>query len=408
MNQTPQQSKFDWLTAAQFIFSILTGLLLMGSFLAGSLVIILGDSVIGIPITEGQQGSSLLFVAGVGFAGILLIPSIYHSGIRLFRGFPRRKISWKGSNWLVFTLPVFIFLGYLSQANISWGRITLPVFHVLTNGAGIFWLLSLARRKLPEENAQRFWGVFGSGLTLAPLITIVVEIFILIIFGILWWLILETQPELQQELLSLADRLQQSSITPAIFENTLTKILESPGITGTIFIYIAAIVPLVEELIKPVVIWFLLSRNPSPWEGFLLGTAAGAGYALFENLAIAADAEAWTFVVISRIGTSAIHILNTGLVGWGLASAWTEKRYFRFLMSLVAAVSLHGIWNGLNVFTALAEFPVIQAGLGPFGSQFAGYAPVGLVILALGSIAGLIWSNSRFQRAIMTQINDKK
>ena len=196
MNQTPQQSKFDWLTAAQFIFSILTGLLLMGSFLAGSLVIILGDSVIGIPITEGQQGSSLLFVAGVGFAGILLIPSIYHSGIRLFRGFPRRKISWKGSNWLVFTLPVFIFLGYLSQANISWGRITLPVFHVLTNGAGIFWLLSLARRKLPEENAQRFWGVFGSGLTLAPLITIVVEIFILIIFGILWWLILETQPEL--------------------------------------------------------------------------------------------------------------------------------------------------------------------------------------------------------------------
>jgi len=202
--------------------------------------------------------------------------------------------------------------------------------------------------------------------------------------------------------------LQQSSITPEVFENTLTKILENPGITGTIFIYITAIVPLVEELIKPVVIWILLSRNPSPQEGFLIGTAAGAGYALFENLAIAADAETWTFVVISRIGTSAIHILATGLVGWGLASAWTEKRYLRFPMSLVAAVSLHGVWNGLNVFTALAEFPGIHSGLGSFGSQFAGYAPVGLVIIALGSIAGLIWSNSRFQSAIMSQVNDKK
>ena len=408
MNQTPQQSKFDWLSAAQFIFSILTGLLLMGSFLVGSLVILLGDTMIGIPTTEGQQGSLLLFVAGLGFAGVLLIPSIYHSGMRLFRGFPERNISWKGADWLVLTLPVFIFLWNLSQANNSWGRITLPVFHVLANGVGIFWLLSLVRRKLPDESAQRFWGVFGSGLTLAPLITIVVEIFFLVIFGILWWVILGTQPELQQELLSLADRLQQSSITPEVFENTLTKILENPGITGTIFIYITAIVPLVEELIKPVVIWILLSRNPSPQEGFLIGTAAGAGYALFENLAIAADAETWTFVVISRIGTSAIHILATGLVGWGLASAWTEKRYLRFPMSLVAAVSLHGVWNGLNVFTALAEFPGIHSGLGSFGSQFAGYAPVGLVIIALGSIAGLTWSNSRFQRAIMSQVNDKK
>ena len=408
MNQTPQQSKFDWLTAAQFIFSIMTGLLLMGSFLVGSLVLILSDSFVGVPVTEGQRGSSLLFAAGIGFAGALLIPSIYHSGVRLFGGLPKRKISWTGSDWLLFSLPVFIFLGYLSQNSISWGRITHPIFHILTNGVGIFWLLSLVRRKLPGENAQRFWGVFGSGLTLAPLITMVVEIFILIIFGILWWVILGTQPELQQELLSLADRLQQSSITPAIFESTITKLLESPGITGTIFVYIAAIVPLVEELIKPVVIWFLLSRNPSPREGFLLGTAAGAGYALFENLAIAADTEAWTFVVISRIGTSAIHILTTGLVGWGLVSAWTEKRYLRFLMSLFAAVSLHGIWNGLNVFTALAEFPVIQSDLGSFGTHFAEYAPVGLVILAVGSIAGLIWSNSRFQRAIMSQVNNKK
>jgi len=151
-----------------------------------------------------------------------------------------------------------------------------------------------------------------------------------------------------------------------------------------------------------------LGRNLTPREGFLLGAAAGAGYALFENLTIAADSEMWTFVVITRLGTAAIHILTTALVGWGLASAWTEKRYPRFLMSLIASVSLHGVWNGLNILTALAEFPQLQHSLGSFGTHFAGYAPVGLVILALGALIGLFRANSRFQRAIMSQINQNK
>ncbi|MCK4488683.1 MAG: PrsW family intramembrane metalloprotease, partial [Anaerolineales bacterium] len=163
-----------------------------------------------------------------------------------------------------------------------------------------------------------------------------------------------------------------------------------------------------EELIKPIAVWFLLGRNLTPREGFLLGAAAGAGYALFENLTIAADADIWTFVVISRIGTAAIHILTTALVGWGLASARTEKRYLRLLMSLIASVSLHGVWNGLNILTALAEFPPIQPRLGSFGTYFASYAPVGLVILALGALIGLFWANSRFQHAIMSQVNQNK
>ncbi len=405
MNQVPQREKFGWLTAGQFGFSLLAGLILMGSSLAGILMISLGGSLAGLAVTENQLGSALLFSTGLGFAGLLMIPSIYFSGRRLFGKPPRTSKIWQRSGWLIFSVPILIYLGYLSQTNSSWGDFTLPLIHILTNGAAIFWLINRVKRKLPGESDQRFWGVFGSGLTLAPLIALIVEFLILILFGILWWMLLQNKPDQMQEFLSLINRLQQSSVTPAIFERTISRLLESPGVVGTVFIYIAVIIPLVEELIKPIAVWLLLGRNLTPREGFLLGAAAGAGYALFENLTIAADAEIWTFVVISRLGTAAIHILTTALVGWGLASAWTDRRYTRFLMSLIASVSLHGVWNGLNILTALAEFPHIQPTLGSFGTHFASYAPVGLVILALGALMGLFWANSRFQRAIMAQVN---
>ena len=51
-----------------------------------------------------------------------------------------------------------------------------------------------------------------------------------------------------------------------------------------------------------------------------------------------------------------------------------------------------------------AEFPPIQTNLGTFALNFAGYAPAGLLILAFGALFGLIWANSRFQHAIMTQV----
>ncbi len=408
MNQVLQQEKFDWLILGQLIFSALAGMILMGSSLVGAVVLSLGDSFGVVPVTETQLGSSLLFSAGLGFAGILMVPSMVHSSLRLFGKSTQRKTAWPGSGWLIFTLPILIYLGYLSQGGSAWGRFTLPLIHVLTNGAGVFWILNLVSRKLPGESPLRFWGVFGSGLTFAPLIALIVEMTILVGIGVVWMIILQSQPELKQEYLSLINRLQQSSVTPVIFQRIASNLLKKPGVSATIFIYIGVIVPLVEELIKPAAIWLLLDRNLSPREGLLLGATAGAGYALFENLTIAADAEIWVVLIISRLGTAAIHILTTGLVGWGIASAVTEKRYLRFGWSLFTAVTLHGVWNGLNILTVLAEFSRDQYSPLPLGSYFTGYAPVGLVILAAGAFLGLIRTNSIFQRAIMAGINQDK
>jgi len=404
-DQVPAFNRFDWLTLGQFSFSLLAGLLLIGSCLVSSLVLALGRSDAIPAVSEVQLLSSYLFSAALGFAGILMIPSVLFSGRRLFGRPDQGRSSLRGIRWVLLLLPALVLLGYLIQTGPAWSKPLLPLIHVIANGAGIFWFLELVHRKLPEQSQQRFWGVFSSGLALVPAIAFTIEILILVGIGLIWMVIIQTQPAMKQDLLSLLNRLQQSNATPLIFEGAVGRVISQPGVALTIFLYIAVLIPLVEELFKPMVIWFVLGRKLQPLEGFLIGATAGAGYALFENLTIGATADIWTFVMITRLGTTAIHMMTSGLVGWGLASAWTDKRYLRLAGAYLGAVILHGIWNGLNVLSALADFPVIQDSLGSFGTNFANYAPVGLVILALGCFGGLLRANLYFRRAIMTPVS---
>jgi len=404
MDQAPQ-SHFDWQVAGLFLLNLLLGFILIGGSVVTALIGLLGGSVDGLITSENQLISSLLFSAGLGFAGILVLPTVYYSGRRLLDYPPRSVKSAPGANWLFLFLPTIIFLGYLSQTGPTWSKYALPIFHILANGLGILWLLNIVGRKLSQGSALRYWGSFGGGLVLAPMIAFGVEILLLVLLGVFWLMFLQTQPELKQDLINMVSRMQQSSLTPEIIERYSNTFLEQPGVISTGFIYIAVLIPLVEELIKPAIVWLMLGRNPSPRVGFLMGAAAGAGYALFENLTIGAEIQVWTFVTITRLGTAAVHILTTGIVGWGIASAWTEKKYFRLIWSLFASITFHGVWNALNVLTALSEFPEIQNKVGSFGMQFASYAPVGLIILALGALSGLIRVNAYYQRAIIPQSN---
>jgi RsiW-degrading membrane proteinase PrsW (M82 family) len=133
----------------------------------------------------------------------------------------------------------------------------------------------------------------------------------------------------------------------------------------------------------------------------MIGATSGSGFALFENLTIGAAAEAWTFITLTRLGTAAVHIFTAGLMGWGLASAFKEKKKIHIVSTFIGAVALHGIWNGLNILAAVSELTPVQEQLGPFVTGLAAYIPVALVILALGCFWLLIRVNKYLRRAIM-------
>lgn len=401
--QSRQLKSIDWLSAGQFAFSLLAVLMMVSLSLISALLMTMSVTVSDPAIQHTQLISSLLFAAGLGFAGLLLIPSIIHSSRRLFGNKPRTVLQWNRMTRLSTIFPFLILIGYFIQTGPSGSQYLLPIVHVLANGASMIWVLNLGRRKFPFDSAQRSWGAFGVGLTLTPAITFIIEALILIFIGLFWLVMIQARPDLEQDILYLVNLVSESTANSEIPTRWAGEFVARPEVTGTILIYFSLLIPIVEELLKPIAVYFLLNRKLQPWEGFVVGATAGAGYALFENLTIGAGVETWTFVILSRLGTAAIHILTTGLVGWGLASAWTEKKYGRLIGSFIAAVTLHGVWNGLNILTALADFPSYQEKISPFFANFANYAPAGLIILALGSIYGLLRANSFLRRAIIAQ-----
>lgn len=58
-------------------------------------------------------------------------------------------------------------------------------------------------------------------------------------------------------------------------------------------------------------------------------------------------------MVLLRIATAILHITASGLVGWGLACAWQQKSIQRFLLALLSATLVHGLWNSLAILYAL-------------------------------------------------------
>ncbi|MEJ2447705.1 MAG: PrsW family glutamic-type intramembrane protease [Anaerolineales bacterium] len=408
--ETPQDqalvpAKMDWLNLGQFIFSTAGAVLLLGAFLVSTLVMLLRDNL-AFPGGAGPLDlSPYLFAAGVGFSGVLMVPSAYYSGQKLFSKKPRTIFQWDRLRWLSFLFPIPILLGFAIQNGPTWSRALFPIVHVLANGFGVLWLLDSARRHLPQESARRVWGSLVSGLGLTPLITFTLEILLLIAIGVFWLIMLQSQPDFRQDLLNLASRLQQSPTDPQLLERSLGRFAARPGVIATLFLYIAVLIPIIEELFKPIAVWLLLGRKLQPWEGFSIGATAGAGYALFENLSVGSAVEIWTLVTVTRLGTTAVHIFATGLVGWGLASAFTEKKYGRLAGTFLAAVLLHGVWNGLNILSTLGELSPVRDLLGNFGSSLAAFAPAGLVLLAVGCFVGLFKANSSVRRAIMAQEN---
>jgi hypothetical protein len=107
-------------------------------------------------------------------------------------------------------------------------------------------------------------------------------------------------------------------------------------------------------------------------------------------------------VVLARVGTGAVHIFTTSLVGWGLASAWSQGRYLRLALAFALAVGLHGLWNGLTIFTVGSQISTIP-GIGSL-PQVGNILPFVLVSLAFLCILMTWLFNRSMKRAIIASL----
>lgn len=389
-----QTNKTHW---ASLLTLIILGISILLLFLA-SFALGIG-SVISLFSGEGTPAAEMISAFAFGFEIILLLVCTWFVLQKVMRrGQADEQLKFPFAWWQLFAVAglvtICIFIGgavaVTEVALLGW--LVLPVLTVLVIAAPIWLLFGIGSDGIEMGPRWRFFAVFGLGMTIAPAVMVLLEMLILVVMvigGALYLAI--SQPGLVEELAGIAQMLQNQQNPEDLLEwfaPYITPVVIAAGIG-----YIAVIVPLIEELLKPLAVWLFARKIESPAQGFVLGLLSGAAFALFESLNASADGSiSWAAIVSVRAGTAILHITLSGLVGWGIVSAFKEKRIGRLAAAYFTAVLIHGLWNAAAAGTGIA---VIGEYIGKPEWLFM-YVPAlvcGLLVLGIGMFAILIKYN---------------
>ena len=356
--------------------------------------------------TEVSADQTVLLVA-LGFEAIVLLAAAFFS-LQKFLQKPSvdENVSVSVLTWqiilLVFVAGISLLIGYQIGEMRSLLWIILPILTVPAIVFPLAVLLVFGTQKLPFGTRWQTWTVLGLAMTLAPLILFILEIFIGLIifaFGVAY---LVTQPELVQELQRLSQQIMILGPESEATLELLGPLLTRPGVMAVTLIYIAVLVPAIEEIFKPIGVW-LFARQLTAAQGLTLGALSGAGYALIETIGVSAQTSEWATLLLSRIGTGLLHITTSALMGAAIVLAVREGRYLRLIGTYFLAVFLHGLWNSLAIiftFSTLATFFEQSGTLGTIQSAIS----MALVILAMALFAILLISNFSMRKAVSTAL----
>jgi len=397
--------------------SLLT-LLVIGTSIAFLflLVVVMGvASVIDLFGGTGDPASTMIGAMAFGFVAVLLLLCGWFV-LQKTRGLEQAELPFKFPyalwHWVVI-LPLvgfsIFFGGLITLAELPWlNWVLLPILTVLVIVPPIWLLFGTASNGIELGPRWRFFSIFSLSMTVAPIIMIVLEVVVLItviVAGVVYATM--TQPDLISELESLAFLMDENMNEEALLA-LLTPYLTNPYLIGTGIGYIAVIVPLIEELLKPLAVWLFARQIDSPAQGFTMGVLSGAAFALVESLNASADGSAsWAVIVGARTGTSMLHMLTSGLVGWGIVSAFKEKRAGRFFAAYISAFLIHGIWNAAAIGTGLSALGE-SVGRPEWLFNFAPALLCGLMVLGIGVVALLFASNRKLRKQTEMAISEEK
>ena len=143
-----------------------------------------------------------------------------------------------------------------------------------------------------------------------------------------------------------------------------------------LFVQLAVIAPLAEEIAKPLVVLPLV-RNLNKQETFWVGALAGAGFAALENVIYATSGfYIWAGILAVRALGGALHPLGSGLVaqGWRDVILREKDAGKNWWKRFGIAATVHAVWNGGSLL-------VITLG----GARFFGNLPPEIDILGLSA-----------------------
>jgi len=241
-----------------------------------------------------------------------------------------------------------IAIGYFASQSEAAFLLLAPLT-VLGIAIPVWWLIEFGRRKLPRSTTLREWGSLSIGLTVAPMIIMIIETLLIVVVGVFLIFALSTQSDFMQEISRIFQDLDITKGDLESLEDLLLQLAQNPMLASTLLFVIGFVAPFIEEVFKPMAIWFLLRHPIKPHEGFSLGMISGGAFALLESTGLVSQIgpEDWLAAISLRAATGVLHIGLSGFVGYSLTKAWPEKHYSQIFLNLLIATGLHGAWNAL-------------------------------------------------------------
>jgi RsiW-degrading membrane proteinase PrsW (M82 family) len=162
----------------------------------------------------------------------------------------------------------------------------------------------------------------------------------------------------------------------------LTEILSSPWVL-LLLVDLVVVAPLTEETGKA--LGAGLARPATRRDAFVSGVAAGAGFAIVENILYASVAATfggpWPAVVVARAMGAAVHPLASGLVVMGWWDAHHGGGGPSMARGFFAGAGVHAIWNASMVAVVVA-----QTGIWVSGAPYL----IGTASLAFTGVLGVV------------------
>ena len=303
--------------------------------------------------------------------------------------------------WLILSLIVgsciALAAGYfLNQSGVlTW--LALPLLTLPAVLLPIYLLLGLGTNSIELGPRWRAWGIFGIGMTIGPLLLFIIELVTLILLFFILFAVIATLPDINREFLQLASQIQQAEGEPESMIGILLPYLLKPQVVFLFLLFFCGVATLVEELLKPLGLWLFAGKLESPAQRFALGALSGGAFALVETFGSIAQSMDWASLVGARVATGLMHILTTGLMGWGIAHAWRERKFLMLLLAYAGSFLIHGIWNGNIILYTLSTMAREYDATIPFGKL----SPITFniaILLSMTMLGILVFTNRKLRQ----------
>lgn len=389
-----QTSRFTPRNILYFLFALLGTL---GS--AGLAVLFLSMAIVSrfmgpIPGQDSTTWAGLSF----GFIAVCGLPALYLAIRAFFK--PHEVILPRvprAAFLVLLLLPIPAGLAYLAY-ELDWLPMLLgPIGHILAASIPVLIVAIVVMRSGPRIGVRKASGQFLAGLWAMPPVILILEILALLPTGLILLLFVSMSESGSR----ILDLLSAPDTSPQGLETLIEGILFEPWAILIAVIYIAVLVPLIEETIKTMAIWPWL-RNLTPAQAFMGGALGGAGYGLFEAFLLVQPGQDWLLAMVGRAGATVLHAFTAGISCWGIAQWTANKRPLHTLLGYTMAVVLHGMWNASAIFMGLATYASSMGETGRMLGNADLIASIGagvIICLSLLTMVGLPWMGHRLNQS---------